>query len=80
MPSHDKPACKVPTDLAASIDDLKNVRADKDDPTTDHSESARRSGAKIKDAPVAKRAAVVYRNDDAAPCFRIGYANSRAEW
>jgi hypothetical protein len=66
--------------FGASSDDLENVRADKDDSPTDHSESARRWGAKIKDAPVAKRATVVYRNDDAAPRFRIGYANSRTEW
>ena len=59
---------------------LKNVGVDKDNSTTDHSQSASRSGAKIKDAPVSKRAAIIYRNDDAPSCFRIGYANSSTEW
>ena len=59
---------------------LKNVGVNKDNSTTDHSKSAGRSGAKIKDAPVSKRATIIYRNDNAAPCFRIGYANSGTEW
>jgi len=29
---------------------------------------------------VSKRAAIIYRNDDAPPCFRIGYANLSTEW
>ena len=62
------------------IDCLKNIGANKDNPTTDHSESARRSGAKIKDAPVSKRATIVYRNDDAPPRCRIGDANLSTEW
>ena len=62
------------------FDHLQNVGADEHIATTDHSESARCSAAKIKNATVAKRATVIYRNDDAPPCFRIGYAHSRTEW
>jgi len=69
------PGRRVPTRVIV----LQYVRPDVNNASSDHSESARCTCAKIKHATAPERAAIVYCNDDASASLRISYANASPE-